>query len=67
MTGAQVHWKFFLGRFMFFRSDQKGGPSYILPKESFSYFRCETMNVDDKIVVGDSGEGIAEVGGGTDE
>jgi hypothetical protein len=25
------------------------------------------MNVDDKIVVGDSGEGIAEVGGGTDE
>jgi hypothetical protein len=25
------------------------------------------MNMDDKIVVGDSGEGIAEVGGGTDE
>ena len=25
------------------------------------------MNVDDKIVVGDSGEGITEVGGGTDE
>jgi len=25
------------------------------------------MNVDDKIVVGDSGEGIAEVSGGTDE
>jgi len=25
------------------------------------------MNVDDEKVVGDSGEGIAEVGGGTDE
>jgi hypothetical protein len=25
------------------------------------------MNVGDKIVVGDSGEGIAEMGGGTDE
>ena len=25
------------------------------------------MNVDDKIVLGDSGESIAEVGGGTDE
>jgi hypothetical protein len=49
------------------RIDQQGGPRYFLPKENFSYFRCKNMNVDDKIVVGDSGEGIAEVSGGTDE
>jgi hypothetical protein len=30
----------------------------------FSYFRCETINLDYKR---HSGEGIAEVGGGTDE
>jgi hypothetical protein len=45
----------------------KGWAHYILPEEKFSYFRCETRNLDDKIVVGDSGEGIPEVGGGTDE
>jgi hypothetical protein len=49
------------------RIDQNGGPSYILSKECFSSLSCKSIHVGDKIVVGDSGEGIAEVGVGTDE